>query len=277
MENILLLTDFSQNSINAIHYALKLLEGHSCNYYVLNVKNSTSYTTDDILTAGNESIYETFIKGVKIELEDLVFELKKKYKSKNLKIETIVDFDVLTDAVNQVVKSKRIDLIVMGTNGVTGAKEVIFGSNTINIIRKVNCDTLVIPQNFKFRKINEILLPLDPLDSIVGITFSRILKFVKNYKSKIHLFRINESGSIPDAQLRDKKHINNFSKAISYTYNIINNIPMHFAVSSFVQTNKVDLMMLIEQKEMIFERFFMGSTTTKIGNNLTVPLLVFHN
>jgi len=276
MKNILLLTDFSENALNAIHYAINLF-GDNCNYDMLHVKSSTSYTTDDILTAGNESLYETFIKTAKDDLESLVLDLRKEYKAQNLNIETIVDFDVLTDAINQVVKSREIDLVVMGTNGITGAKEVIFGSNTINVIRKVECDTLVIPEDFKFRKIKEIVLPLDALDSIVGRTFARLLQFVKNYESKIHLLRINQTGSIPDAQLRDKERINNFTIEMSYSYNIVNNVPMHYAVSSFIQTHNIDLMMLIEQKELMFERFFMGSTTTKIGNNLTVPLLVFHS
>lgn len=275
MKNILLLTDFSKNALNAVNYAIELF-GDNCNYNMLHVKSSTSYTTDNILTAGNESIYETFIKTAKEKLEQLAIELKVKFKSKKLKIETIVDFDVLTDAINQVVKSREIDLVVMGTNGITGAKEVIFGSNTINVIRKVDCDTLVIPENFKFREIKEIVLPLDSLDSIIGRTFTRLLQFVKKYESKIHLLRINQTGSIPDAQLRDKERIKNFTKEISYSYNIVNNVPMHYAVSSFIQTHKIDLMILIEQKELMFERFFMGSTTTKIGNNLTVPLLVFH-
>lgn len=275
MKNILLLTDFSKNALNAVNYAIKLF-GDNCNYNMLHVKSSTSYTTDDILTAGNESIYETFIKTAKEKLEQLAIELKVKFKSKNLKIETIVDFDVLTDAINQVVKSREIDLVVMGTNGITGAKEVIFGSNTINVIRKVDCDTLVIPEDFKFREINEIVLPLDSLDSIIGRTFTRLLQFVKNYESKIHLLRINQTGSIPDSQLKDRERIKNFTNEISYSYNIVNNVPMHYAVSSFIQTHKIDLMILIEQKELTFERFFMGSTTTKIGNNLTVPLLVFH-
>lgn len=276
MRNILLLTDFSKNALNAIHYAINLY-GSKCKYYILHVKRSTSYTTDDILIAGNESIYDSILKNDKNELESVVTDLKNKFQPTTLNIETIMDFDVLTDAVNQVVKSKNIDLVVMGTNGATGAKEVIFGSNTINVIRKVNCDTLVIPENFEYRKIKEIVLPLDALDSVIGQPFSRILEFVKSYESKLHLLRINQNGSIPNSQLSDKEGINTLSKEMSYSYNIINNIPMHYAVSGFIQTQNIDLMILIEQKELMFERFFMGSTTTKIGNNLTVPLMVFHS
>ena len=276
MKNILLLTDFSKNSINAINYAIKLIKSDNCHFFVLHVKSSSSYTMDDVMSAGNESIYNSIIKEAKDKLDDLVEKLKKKFGSNNLKFETIVDFDSLTAAITQVVALKQIELIVMGTNGVTGAKEVLFGSNTINVIKNVDCDILVIPENFKYRKVNQIVLPLDPLDSLMGLQFSRILQFVKKYECKISILRINQTGSVPDAQLTDKEIINDFPKEVQYSYNIIENIPMHYAVSGFVQTHKVDLMMLIEQKESLLERFFIDSATTKIGNNLAVPLLVFH-
>ena len=276
MKNVLLLTDFSQNSVNAIHYALNLFEEDRCTFFILHVQKSTSYTTDDLMLAGNESVYNSIVKGVEDQLDDLVFALKQKFNNKNFKYETIVDYDVLTDAINQVKTSKNIDVLVMGNNGVSGAKEVIFGSNTLNVIRKVDCKTLVIPEGFQYKKPSEVLLPLDSIDSMSGKAFTNILKFVKTYSNTLHVLRVNENGSIPDAQTNDLEHMECFSKDFPGTYHVINNVPMHYAVSSYIQTNAIDLTILIEQKELLFERFFMGSTTTKIGNNLEVPLLVFH-
>ena len=44
MKNILLLTDFSENSWNAIAYALQFLENAHCNFYVLHVLNGVAET-----------------------------------------------------------------------------------------------------------------------------------------------------------------------------------------------------------------------------------------
>jgi nucleotide-binding universal stress UspA family protein len=276
MKNILLLTDFSQNSSNAIHYALNLFNEDTCSFVILHVKSSASYTTDDLMTAGNESIYNSIVASEKKKIASLIAELKRDYKTENFQFDAIVDYDVLTDAINQVVKAKEIDLIVMGSNGVTGAKEVIFGSNTVNVIRKVNCDTLVIPEDFEYIKPKEVLLPLDSSDSISGSAFLRLLKFVKKPQSFIHILRINPSGVIPDIQSEDLNHTVYFLKDNPYKYNVVNNIPIDEVVSTYIQTNDINLTALIVQKESLFERFFMGSPTTKIGNHLQVPLLVFH-
>ncbi|WP_296381503.1 universal stress protein [Winogradskyella sp.] len=277
MKNILLLTDFSENSINAMRYALQLFKEDTCNFFVLHVEMSTSYISDDLMLAGNQSIYDVLIKKSKHALTKLVRELKSEFNNKNFNFEIIVDHDVLIDSINQAISSKTIDLIVMGTNGVTGAKEVVFGSNTINIIRKVDCPTLVIPEGFEYRIPNHILLPLDLFDSLSGTAFTDILKFTNRYCKKLHLLRIKPQNEDSKEALKDNNHINYFLKETNYEYHAINNIPTEHVVSCYTQTHHIDLTALIVQKESFFERFFIGSPTTEISNKIRVPLLISHS
>ncbi|WP_178988337.1 universal stress protein [Winogradskyella schleiferi] len=276
MKHILLLTDFSENSLNAIDYSMHLFKGDSCDFFVLHVKSSDSYTTDDLMAIGNESIYNTIVKDGKEELDRMVLDLKTRLNSENFTFNTIVDFDNLTDAINQVIKTKSIDLIVMGTNGVTGAKEVVFGSNTINVIRTIDCPTLVVPKGFDFRKANEILLPLDVEDTLSGNAFNKASKFTDRFSKKVHLLRIipNSDNLLEDQ--KDKKDLGNFLKNTDSEYHIVNDIPMNYVVDCYIQTHQIDLMILLVQPESLLERFFMGSATTKISNSIRVPLLVFH-
>jgi nucleotide-binding universal stress UspA family protein len=277
MRHILLLTDFSKNSKNAIHYALQLFKDDMCVFYALYVKSSTSYTSDDLMSSSNQSIYQSLIKKEKTKLTKLVSALKVDFQNDKHNFQTIVDYDVFTDSINQVVKSKKIDLIIMGTNGVTGAKEVIFGSNTINVIRQVQCTALIIPEGFKYQKPKEILLALDGFDSLHGRSFSELVKFIRKYKLLLHILRINPYGRTPEVELSDHDDVTSTLKSGSFKYYVINNISMQHAVDSYLQTNPIDIMTLIVQKETLFERFFIGSPTTKISNAVRTPLLIVHS
>ena len=277
MKNILLLTDFSENSINAIRYVLQLFKEDHCNFFVLYVESSTSYITGDLMLAGNQSIYDALIKTSKTKLEKIIIDLKHEFKSNKFKFTKIVDHDVFTDAINQVITSKAIDLIVMGTNGATGAKEVVFGSNTINVIRKVDCPTLVIPEGFKYRAPNAVLLPLDVFDSLSGTAFTDILKFTKRFDGKLHILRINSNNEATSETLKDHDHLNYFFKETDYEYHVVNKIPMDHVINCYTQTHPIDLTMLIVQKESLIERVFMGSSTSQISNKIQVPLLIFHS
>lgn len=276
MENILLLTDFSKNSLNAIDYSINLFKGDRCNFFILHVKSSSSYTTDDIMTSGNESIYNIIVKDAKDEMDGIVLDLKTRFKTEAFEFDTIVDYDNLTDAINQAIKTKSIDLIVMGTNGVTGAKEVVFGSNTINVIRDINCPTLVVPEGFVFRKANEILLPLDVQDTLSGNAFNNTSKFAERFSKKMHVLRIKPNSENLQEDEKDKKHLGYFLKKMNYEYYVVSDIPMNYVVDCYIQTHKIDLMVLLVQSESFLERFFMGSSTTRISNTIRVPLLVFH-
>ena len=54
-----------------------------------------------------------------------------------------------------------MDLIVMGTKGATGLKEVLFGSHTIHVLKNTKCPVIVIPSGFSFEAPREILFPTD--------------------------------------------------------------------------------------------------------------------
>ena len=82
---------------------------------------------------------------------------------------------------------------------------------------------------------------------------------------------------MPDEQKEDLNHMAYFLKDTPHKYRVVNNISIDNVVNSYIQTNDINFTVIIVQKESLFERFFMGSSTAKIGNYLLVPLLVFHS
>lgn len=276
MKNILLLTDFSINSINAIRYALQLFEDDICNFFLLNTQSPATYISDDLILAGNQSIYNSIVEKTKHKLAKLIVKLESEFENDKFNYEMLVDYDELTEAINQIKESKSIDLIVMGSNGVTGAKEVVFGSNTINVIRKVIIPTLVVPEGFNYRIPKEILLPLDVKDSLSGAAFKDVIKFTKRFGKKLHVLRILPNNEDSEEASKDEETIKSLLTDRKLEYHKITNVPMNYAVDNYTQSHPIDLTTLLVQKESLFERFFLGSPTTQISNNIRVPLLIFH-
>ena len=91
MKNILLLTDFSENSINAIRYVLQLFKEDHCNFFVLYVESSTSYITGDLMLAGNQSIYDALLKTSKTKLEKIIIELIELFRPYLEGIDSVLD------------------------------------------------------------------------------------------------------------------------------------------------------------------------------------------
>ena len=158
MKNVLLLTDFSKNAQNAIKYGLSLLKGERLNFTILYVRKVSGYLTGDLMASrATSSVYDSLIKDPKGALQRMIKKLNDDFKDQLYSFESICDHDSFINSVEQVVRSKHIDMIIMGTNGATGAKEVIFGSNTIGIIRNINCPVLVVPEGFSYHSIKKVL------------------------------------------------------------------------------------------------------------------------
>jgi len=60
MKNILLPSDFSKNSKNAIQYAMKFFENEECHFYILNIQKSSEYITADLVAGSqSDSVYDS--------------------------------------------------------------------------------------------------------------------------------------------------------------------------------------------------------------------------
>ena len=272
MKNILLLSDFSSNSKNAIHYAMRFFENENCTFHLMHVHKIRSFVSDDLMHAPKESVYESITKVPRDKLNSIAQILKDTYKNEKHQFEIHIDFDVFTDAIKQAVINNDIDFIVMGTNGISGAKEVLFGSNTINVIRKVNCKTLAIPEGYTFSPIKELLLSLNPRDRIDGKHYTDLLEFMEAYQLNLHVLRVNPNNENQEVEKEDRAALS----ILTCKYHVVNGVPMDFALLSYLQTNPVDVLALFAKKESALEHFFLQKNSRMSIAKMPKPVFVLH-
>lgn len=274
MKNVLLPTDFSENSINAIKYAASFFKDSEVNFFVLNVQKTSDYTTSDLISSSaNTSVYKAILDDNKKELNKLISTLKTENASEKFSFEALLDFDVFTDAVQQAVKSNKIDLIIMGTNGATGAKEVIFGSNTINVIRHSNCPLIAIPEDYSFKKIESVLFSINNQNRFTQSGIETLKEILIRYKSKLKILEIKEEGVAP-AGIKAKGSMEALFKDFEHTYHTLTGIRASAAISAFEQLFPIDLHAIFVEKESFFDRLLLGSETSRISYGSRVPLLI---
>lgn len=274
MKRILLPTDFSKNALNAIEYAMAFFKGQPCTFYVLNVQKTSEYITDDLLMSSfTDTIYDSIVLDNKMQLKSLVKSLYDQYGSSEIKFEAIFENNTFVTAVQQAVENHNIDLIVMGTNGQTGASEVLFGSNTIKVLRHVNCPTLVIPENFTFRPIRNLLLSgthkqfknINEKDKTV------VASLLIQHKANLDVLAIDE---IQNESSRTT-HLNFKDQLMDSTYDY------HYVKGDFSwQTLKIasqllrtDLKVVKLIEESLWKRILSGSQNSSVVYRSELPML----
>ena len=146
-KNILLPTDFSDNAWSAAVYALKLYEEEVCTFHFLH----SSKMKISAMSNMSNKLMRVMEENAMKELSELKEMAVNANANANHSFEVILSTHDLQSTMEVVIKKENIDLIVMGTKGATKAKEIVFGSNTVNIIKKVrSCPILVVPDEFDF-------------------------------------------------------------------------------------------------------------------------------
>ncbi|WP_410004927.1 universal stress protein [Aequorivita nionensis] len=274
MKNILLPTDFSENSKNAVNFALKFFEGQTCTFYILNSQKPSGYITADVLYgAPGTSVYEGILNDNKKELEKMVQFCESISEKENFSFVPKIDFDNIVDAVNQAVALNKIELIIMGSNGATGAAEVVFGSNTLKVIRNVDCPVIVVPEGYSFEKINSVLLSLNYQYEVSNKSLSVVSEIVKKHEASLKILEIEEE----NIELATKRnHSEEVFKEIGFERFAIKNIPASIAINAFEQLIPIQLHVMVVERKSFLNRFIFGSETSKISYGSPVPLLVLH-
>ncbi|PRX38813.1 universal stress protein [Salegentibacter salegens] len=151
--NVLVLTDLSKVAKNAGEYAVRFLNEIPVNFYLLNVGvfNKVSGKIDEkkktqiAINQINERIDE--LKLISNNSQHL---FTANYSEENL-----------INATRRFVEEKKIDLIIMGAPNKRLNHTAIIGNFTNEIIKKIKCNLLAIPENKKFTKPDKLIIPVE--------------------------------------------------------------------------------------------------------------------
>jgi nucleotide-binding universal stress UspA family protein len=276
MKNILLPTDFSENSLNAIDYAMHFFEHWECDFYILNVQKVSEYITDDLMTASPmASLYADIAADNKKLINQLVEKLDKQYEVQSYTFHGVFDYDDFVSSVKQVVQFHAIDLIIMGTNGATDAKEVIFGSNTLQVLRNIDCPTLTIPHHYSYTGIKRALFSTDQQEGFSIHDIQVFKEILSIHPCELQVLELKEGGKTISKQ-DDNQYIRGLFKEHPYTYFCLQTIPSLIAVNTATQLLKVDIHAVFVAKESFLKRLLFGSETAQLAYSTIIPLLFLH-
>ncbi|MDU8886339.1 universal stress protein [Yeosuana sp. MJ-SS3] len=278
MKRILLPTDFSINSLKAINYAQELFKNEAAEFYVLNVVKTSSFITDDLMTmTPSETLYKSLIDTSKKSINKIISKVKSKHKNNKHQFHAIVDYDSFIDAVNQQCASKKIELIIMGTKGITGLERILFGSNTVRVINRCSTPVLVIPSNYKFQPINEIVFTSNYATQYSFLELLPLLNVSKIFNSKIKIVHISDNDALTQEQENNKSFLNSHFNDVVHEFVDLKGINILAKVTDYLDKNSIQLLAMVNKKHSFFERLFGTHKIESFVLQIHSPILIMQN
>ncbi|WP_299551623.1 universal stress protein [Seonamhaeicola sp.] len=274
MKKIIVPIDFSEHSEYALKAAAELAKKNDAELLALHMLEMS----DIILTGAGEEPQKViyFLKLAEQKFEGF---LEKDYLE-GIKVTPIVKHFKVFSEVNEVAKKYEADLIVMGSHGVSGAKEFFVGSNTERVVRNAEIPVLVIKNDIAKVKFEIVVFACDFTEDSIE-SYLKASSMFSKMDSKMYLVNVN----LPNDRFKSSDEIerdvvNFFTKA---ERNLDKMNDVHYVADYTVEdgilnsANKLgaDLIVVPTHGRKGLAHFFQGSIGEDVANHSTLPVMTF--
>lgn len=264
---ILVPTDFSDNANNALTFAKHMAKSHGnvqitllfAFYAVYDFAANASQIVDSIESDAKKAMK----KAVDLAL------------SEGLKIDYQIVQGTVATAVTSKAYREDYDLIVMGTQGASGIKKALFGSNTGHVIKESQIPVIAVPSEAKWQNIEKIIVGVE-LDQSEDKFYKKLLDLTMNLHFPYDFIHIEKEKDF-DKELAVKgleNYINSNYPDIKSSTKIIKSAAVLQGLESYLNKNQNALMVMFYKKKSFFEYLFNDSDSVQLSYHTTVPLLI---
>ncbi|MCB0473625.1 MAG: universal stress protein [Flavobacteriaceae bacterium] len=274
MKKILVPIDFSNEAQYAAKVAAKIAKLTGSEIFLLHMLDLPSNTIDPAemgnFYEGPQTVF--FMKGIHKRFE----EFKKLPFFKGIKLNETVRFHKAFEGVIEESKNNKADLIVMGSQGATGLKEMLVGSNTEKVVRHSDIPVLVIKQEIKDFKIKDLIFASNFSDEALA-SFKHVIDFANIFGAKIHLLFINTIHNFEPTKvsLDRLKHFVAQFKIKDYTLNVYNDTTIEEGILNFGREINADIIAINTHGRSGLSQLFSESISKELANHAIRPVITF--
>jgi len=276
MKKILVPTDFSPNANRAIDYAVQIAKLNQATIYVIHamdhlypVGESNLLSKEDYNKQQTEEAF-TSLEMIRRSIED----------TEQVLVNIQLYNGSVTDTIVVAAEEHQADLVIMGTLGITGIKDKIFGSQTAAVISNSTVPVMAIPLEYDWKTPAKILLAINRFDEVSEILLP-VFDFAKVFNAEVRVAVFTDEDNAAAAEfISNAKEIVFAEEKLRRMYpglriNAEHLSGRHFddTINEYIAGNQVDLLTMTTHKRSFIGGIFKKSLTRKMSYHSKVPIL----
>jgi nucleotide-binding universal stress UspA family protein len=274
MKKILVPCDFSEQAINAFRLALEISTESKGEVHLLNVVELPVLHESMLMPV--LTFEQALLEELRTKADKQFGKLIKKYAKENQKVISLIQFGGTSTMIINYIKDNNIDLVVMGSKGASGVKEVLVGSNAEKIVRSSPAPVLVVKKYVKASSIRNIVFPNTLQQDQEDLTMK--IKALQNFfKARLHVVFVNTPSNFTRDVITRKK-LNDFAKRFllkDVTLNIYNDPFEESGVINFAHEIKADMIVMGTHGRKGVRHILSGSVAEDVVNHVDCPIWTY--
>ncbi len=259
MNTVIIPTDFSDSSVRAAQYAIKLLSVHPEVEIIL-------YHAYEKAEAGENR--EESLQKLKNEL----------LLNRSANITTLAEQGDFLVELEKLARHRDADLIIMGITGRSSLAQVFMGSNALKMAENKYCPVMIIPNNSEYSEIKNVLLTSD-LRNVVSTTPSApIKKILKAFDAKLHVVNVNSEHyvAITEEYAAEQSKLKEMFSEFNPEFYFLRLLDIDTAINQFASDKNIDLIITINKEHSLVYKLFKTDHTKALAYQSSVPVMVVH-
>jgi nucleotide-binding universal stress UspA family protein len=272
MKTIIVPVDFSEQSENALKVAASVAKKHGAEIIALHMLE-----LNEAMISSSEGFHpEQTVFLIKMAEKRISEFINKPYLKDVKKVIPIIKHFKVFSEVNDVAERHGADLIIMGSHGSDGLREIFVGSNAEKVVRNSNIPVLVIKDELDDFNVENFVFACAFKDESL-IAFAKAKEFADKLLAKMHLVYINTPGdnflSTQDAYDKVTKFLQ--KAGVGMEVNIYNDYSVEKGVLNFCESINADVIGIPTHGRKGLSHFFMGSIGEDVANHSKIPVMTF--
>jgi nucleotide-binding universal stress UspA family protein len=272
MRTLLVPIDLSLNSQAALKFALAIAAKHKVEISALHAYQVDAHnhflSLDSIRQLEQKATGEAD-KKVRAFLQSVQSESKV-----NHTIDPVLRLGFATEEIIAVCEQVQVDLVVMGTRGITDATSKYFGTNTRTVMENISSPVLAVNSEAVFQGFTKILYVTN-LESTSVLALGRLLELATSFGASIHVLHINHNGT-EHVSKYEQKIPGFFTRAVKYdqlTLTVAKSDDVLDEVYRCMVDQKPDVLAVNADERAIYSKVIAASDDHEAVLKITTPIL----
>ncbi len=275
---ILFPTDYSNAAENAFVYALKLaelldaritvahfyevLEFHSWVEETMNTRD-----VNDKITIGE---FEKFR-----DQSEILKRIAKEHHASGIEINySLKEADTIVSGVLEEAKQMDADMIVIGTKGAHGLREIFFGSVASKVMESAQCPVFIVPDTANYRGLYKIGLTLEYKPGELEL-IEQSLALARKFGGHLHCLHVDAYD--PDkVKVKIAEYASAFKNEPDITFHTHYDLDVEKGILEYIKANLMDVLIMRVHQRNLIKDLFSYSIARRVAYHSDVPLIALH-
>lgn len=264
MKRIIVATDFSAESLNALAYTAQAVKGRQYEIVLFTLQNPSIHVLNARVPP---KAFDSYLAQRHQKLTELAEKTRKEHQ---VSISTYFASGEFYEEVNKCIDESDAFMLVMGMAS-KSLEQDMTGNTTTAAINRIKVPVLSIPLGAKYSGIKHILFACDVVRGVHQTVLEKIREFAHDFEAMVEVF--NVSKKVEEIADNNADSIDKGLEGIEYYYRNVASNEIVEAIREGIQSSKTDLLIMVPYKYGFWNSLVHRSKTRMMASGNSVPLL----